>query len=240
MKKFLSTIILFVSVLSFAQETQSIDKTTRYLFETFKKGIPVIHNDKQKDIIFKYYRDLKNKTTDQELIGWIDNEIEKIEKIKFVTVPSKSIESIDKKIARRFEIKEDKFNDVTFITHKWSTIYSDVYPYLVIKEGNISLRLKTVYSGKDWVFYDTMIFLLDGEKIEFTPSLTDRSVGNGSVYEYGDTYIGPDLYFLIDKIYNSKIVEYQFKGKSKADRKFRLESEKAFKETIDLYNFLKK
>jgi len=241
MKKILLAASLLAASFSFAQESNSIDKTSRLLFDTYKKILNVTQSEKQKETNIVRLNDIKNNTNDVELKSMIDTELEKLSKIKFITTPAKSLDEIDSKFLKKFEVNNDKFNDVTFIQGKWATIYADVYPYIVLKDGNVSLRLKTIYNGQSWVFYDQIIFLLDGEKTIFEPNLTSRDISSKTgVYEYGDTPINLDNIKLINDIYNAKTIEYQFKGKSSADRKMKKLGHQIFKETIDLYNQLKK
>lgn len=242
MQKLLLIFGIILSSVAFGQnDSLNVDVVNRLTYKEWKKQLPELQNEKQRNIVIEFYEKIKNDTKDSELILWIEKDIEEVKSAQFAGVKYKDLSTIDSKELKKFEIDKDKFKDKTIIKRKWVSTIADVYPYISLFEGEMFLRLKINYSGRDWVFFKKVIFLVDGEKFEFIPTLTDTNIGSSAtVYEYSDTRIDSKTLLLVEKIANAKTVEYQLNGKYTADRKMKSNAIEYFKSIVDLYNQLKK
>ncbi|GEM_PF-2378746 len=230
MKKYLLSAVFLAASFSLAQEvtpSQNIDKVSRITFNISKKEFAKteIGNQTQKDIIIKYYEDFKTKTTDEELIKMIDQEIENVKSLPVKTLicfQSKKFSelNLDKKTAKKYEVDNDKFKERTFISPS-STGGSLVYPYLSIddKTDLACVRMKTTYRSSSWLFTDKMYFILDGEKFEYDFVNPKRDVlSGGYVIETSDVSVDDYLYSFLKKY--STITgreEVRYKGEKGVD-----------------------
>ena len=88
----------------------------------------------------------------------------------------------------------------------------DAYPYIFQNEDSPpSLRLRFVYQGSSWLFFDEVTVSIDGENIDYSSLLGDLSRGT-----YGDgvkevlvSYVSVDTLY---KISNSDLTIIRFRG----------------------------
>lgn len=152
------------------------------------------------------------------------------------------INTLTSKEKKGWVFNTDKFENITYIQKKWSET-ARIYPYIGIDNNNMYLRLVTEYRGDDWIFYEKIIFLIDGERYDFVPSKPDRKVvGNTAVAvsERADTYVDKNVFDLLTKIATAKTrVEYRLQGNFTANRKLSSKDLDFIKETLDFYERLK-
>jgi hypothetical protein len=91
---------------------------------------------------------------------------------------------------------------------------NDVYLYMghngTEPESSNFLRMVAVYHGDDWVFFNKLIFLIDGQRTEFLAA--PKHENDSTVYEYTDTAVeDSDLPFLV-QLANGKEVIVRFEG----------------------------
>jgi len=166
------------------------------------------------------------------------NLFKELQSISKDVTPSKYLSELNSDDLRNFKINKDKFKESAFIHHKKE---GDLfYPYLSLKDGNIYMRLVADYSGKDWIFFDNLIFIADGNKYEINFPNTDRTIGSGYVYERGDTFVSKDILEILRKISVAGVAEVRFSGKSVYDRKLSRNQINVLYEIIALYDKLKK
>ena len=61
------------------------------------------------------------------------------------------------------KITDDKFENRSFVEFK-NAYYNR--PYLSIKDGLMNMRFIWKYQGQEWIFFDKIILLSNGKKIE--------------------------------------------------------------------------
>lgn len=229
--KVFSLLLLMCSTFLFAQEK---DNFNTVLFNEIIK-IP-IETSKQKPVLFKQLDDILSVTKDTLLIRRVSEYKEKVEQIEFFNEIPVDISKIDLKSKKEFKIREDKFQQVTFIKPKQST--NDFYPYLVIDKGIMYMRLVTNYSGNGWIFMEKAIILIDGEKFTYNLGNTDREVNSGgSVSESSDVVVDVQTMDILRKIANSKdLVEIRLTGDKYRDRTFSKKEILKIQNALNLYD----
>lgn len=153
-------------------------------------------------------------------------------------VYSKNISDLPKEDLKNFKINDDKFKGITFIHHKREG--DEFYPYLSVKNGILNMRLVGYYSGKNWIFFDKIILLVNGNTYDISFPDTNRTVGSGYIYERGDIRVNHELLNNLKEISNAEKIEIRFSGKYVNDSKLSKNQIQVLKETIDLYERLKK
>lgn len=85
---------------------------------------------------------------------------------------------------------------------------------ICLTEFKPHLRLKIQYAGEDWLFINSFIFNVDGERDEITPDYGDikRDNGNGLVWEDYDVRMYADQVDLIQRIIKSKKAVLRLEG----------------------------
>lgn len=114
--------------------------------------------------------------------------------------------------------EKDEFEGITWYkttSLKNSNIRNKVHVYVGESEMNVWTRIYVCYSGDDWIFFDRVIFLVDGKPIElhfdqFNHKSTE--VVSGGVYEWVDVP-GIDYDILLSKIIMADNVKIKLSGK---------------------------
>lgn len=232
-------ILLFVllSGISFGQEK---DIKNRYLVNEISKiGLP---NSEQRDLMVHMLDSISTTTSDLELKKDISKKVFNLTEINFVDSQAVDLSTLDKTERKPWDIKHDKFKEITYIKSK-NYSGSRFYPYIGVKDnGYMYMRLKASFNSSAWVFVEKIIFLIDGEKIEFNPVSQNRDVSlNARVQETFDTPVDAHIYTLLQKIANStNDIEYRLQGKRTVDFKLKPKEKQIIKETLELYDRLKK
>jgi len=218
---------------------QEKDTGNRFLVREITKI--ELSNSEQRDLMVHMLDSISTATNDVELKETISEKISNLNDIHFVDAKSIDLNSLEKSEKKGWNFNYDKFKEITFIKPK--NIYgSRFYPYIGVKDnGNMYLRLKASFSGSDWVFVEKIIFLVDGEKIEFKPVSSNRDVSiHATVTENFDTPVDIKIYELLQKIANSQNeVEYRLQGERSVDRVLKEKEKRLIKETLDFFERLK-
>lgn len=235
MKKLLFIAISFIAILTNAQ---NVDADVNKLSDLIKIGT---ENASKRDSVITEIEKLKEATTNSTVKSY---SLVAVNSLKTLTLSeknvtySKDLSELSKEDLKNFKINDDKFKGIAFIHHKKES--GKFYPYLSVKNGVLNMRVVAYYSGKDWVFYDKIIFLADGKNIQFDFADTDRHVGSGYVSETADEWVSPDMLAKLREIANAKAVEMRFSGKRVDDGKLNKYEMQVLKEIIELYDKLKK
>ncbi len=237
MKKILIIAVLLFSVVAYGQKDSALDK----IVEISEK----VQTAKTPEERAVFIEELKSvlETTDSKVVKGAGTKLlkalEELSAQESLMVQAKKLNEVDKKLSRGLLKKKDKFKGLTFIKSQWR---GEIYPYICLSdEGTMCLRFVTMYRGKDWVFYDKVIVLCDGEKIEFAVEDTDRKVNSSAgVSERADNLADKKMIELLRKIAKAESVELRFSGKYVADRKLKRTYKKNIKKVLDLYDALKK
>lgn len=135
-------------------------------------------------------------------------------------------------IKGEFILTKDEFYERTFYKHtsvesmKQITYESSpsvcFYAYFSVpfnSSKSEGLRLSVMYHGEDWIFFDRMIILVDGEPIEIKcDPETETLLGNG-ILEFTDISIldHPKLYSALSNISENSTIKIRLVGKYKHD-----------------------
>ena len=127
-------------------------------------------------------------------------------------------------------------------------VYTYVLPYFYVVDGEVS-QLKIVYDycGRNWLFWNTAIYSVDGEnlKVEFDDSELIRGTssaledGSALVYEYTDTVATEKEIEFLQKIAESDKAVIRLKGRDRQhDLSVPKYRKKDIAEILDVYNSL--
>lgn len=89
-----------------------------------------------------------------------------------------------------------------------------VLPYLGIKGESAILRIRYYYTGEDWIFFDRLVFAIDGETYYKSLNYSDinRDTHSGDVWEGADIVASSEDLELLQKIADSKETIIRFQG----------------------------
>jgi len=232
--------ILFFTALLFAVIVNAQDED----FNKLTSLISVLKEKQDAKTVDSVYVELKSleNTTNQAVKITLPEVISMVKGIKeenLLKVDSKEISELTKDDLKSFKSNVDKFRNITFIHHKKEG--GKVLPYLSIKNGFLNMRIQTYYSGKEWVFYKEVIFLNNNEKYIFKTDDPETKVHVGYVSEYSDDKASSEFIEYIKRAINSgSEIDVRFTGKSYYDTKLSKNEILVLKETIELYDKLKK
>jgi len=229
----LATILM--STYLFSQEKDSLDKVNRIMLN-YLKSIDV-ESGAIRDLLISQADSILEKTTDIELTRKTNQFIDNLRMVEFADFKAKPLSAADGQLVSKFNVKEDKFKGLTFITHKKA---SNFYPYIGLGKDIIYLRLVNKYNGDDWIFFDKVTLLIDDKKFEYEISAPNRDVGgSGKVYEKSDKMVDKILLDMLDYLSSSNgEIEYRMSGKYYVDNKFSKRDYQVFVDTMDLFNSL--
>ena len=210
MKKLILLAALFLSFNSFSQD---VDIVNRVVFNQMKK---MDTNDEAvQEMLLVKLDEMRAETKDSVLIKKID--VFKLELQNGTPKATKTISTINQSVldnidTKKFKIVEDKFQNLKFIYNKKR---SSPRVYIAVSENYAVLRLSESYSGSDWIFMDTMFFLLnDEERMSLPLDNVERDVISGSmVKEYADVVLNSDQIEFLSKIEESTRVDIKTVGK---------------------------
>lgn len=170
----------------------------------------------------------------KEKLEQIENE--KKEKIKQIEKEKHADEEKIKNLQKRMDKEYDKVENITwYYPNVYYNTRSRVFLYLGNKKDISWLRFRLIYIGSDWVFFDKIIFNIDGKRSVINISSFDKTtdVNNGSVFE------GIDLDYithkeLINEIIHSKSTIVRFSGKYNSDMTISSSQKNAMKDMVEL------
>lgn len=241
MKRLLSIFLLTFSILGFSQIQDEVKK--------LEDIVAVVRNNMTNtpklDSVKTELKTLSSESTNLEIRKLAKETISMIDDLKSTLKSAKSqttnVDNIEKSLIGDFRINDDKFKKITFITGKKALAWNfRFYPYISIKEGLVRLRLHNEYSGKDWIFFDTVKFIVDGKDYEYSAGTTDTQVSSG-VYETSDVVADDNIKTILENIANSSSkVEYRLTGKYYKDLVLTEKEKELVKRTLQLYQELTK
>lgn len=152
-----------------------------------------------------------------------------------------NLEKAPKNILNKFSIKEDKFTNITTISLKKNDSKRLQF-YINVNQGKASFFIETSYYGKEWIFLNSIIFLVDNERIEYQLNNVKREVIYGSgISEITGIYVDENIFKALEKISNttSDVVVRYGGEKNNFDFKINKYMKQALKETLDFYTLVK-
>ena len=140
--------------------------------------------------------------------------------------------------------KYDKVEGITWYTSKTAPYYADtrsyVLPYIGMRDGGVKwLRLVFHYTGSDWIFFDRLTIMVDGEKYYKVFDYYDvvREVGGGKVWERADISADGTDIELLKKIADSNETIIRFQGDNHYyDLTVKGSDKTAIKEVLEAYS----
>ncbi|MFV8268475.1 hypothetical protein ACNQGP_00885 [Flavobacterium sp. GT2N3] len=152
-----------------------------------------------------------------------------------------NLDKAPKNILNKFSINEDKFTNITTIALKKNDSRRLQF-YLNINQGKASFFMQTSYYGKEWIFLNSIIFLVDNERIEYQLNNVKREVIYGSgISEITGIYVDENIFKALEKISNTTSdVEVRYVGeKNNFDFRINKYMKEMLKETLDFYKLIK-
>lgn len=150
-----------------------------------------------------------------------------------------------KKHAGKFQISTDRVERTNFYRHKSFPAYTNsrsaVFPYIGSNPYRSWLRIQIQYTSDDWLFVESLVFSIDGEKTYKTFKHWDwqRDNGGGDIWEWVDLSCDQEYLVLLEKIAASKEAILRFSGKQyRHDLIISAKDKKAIQETLDLYKLI--
>lgn len=169
----------------------------------------------------------------------IDDAIYTLKQLRNSEYTSRSIkvnfEDLDKDLKKGFKTEEDKFKKMQFISLRGAAYM--VIPYLSVKNNLVTMRLRTRYSGTEWLFFDKVIFNIDNKNYEYDAGKTSREVhSGGSVVEWSDIVVDNEILDILKTAaYSQNNVEYRFTGQDSMDYKLSESNKKAIAKVLEVY-----
>lgn len=233
-------LLFLISTITFSQEkNDSIDIVNLTLLRAIEEM--EINNGAQRDFLISEIDKISNKSIDPEVKLAAENLIQKLNAKELNTDKSRPIESLTKDEKKGFNFDYDKFKKHYFIKAKSG--YTDkFYPYIsVSSSGDLFMRLKVVYRGSSWVFFERIQLIIDG-KDYFIPHKSEsrQVVSGGSVYESVDLTVDDEILEILKAVANAKSpIDIRFSGEKSSDKTISLKEAEITKRVLDYYEFLK-
>lgn len=123
----------------------------------------------------------------------------------------------DRKLAS-FRKETDKVEQVTwympYAYPQYANTRSYVLPYLGVSEYSMWLRLQYHYTGSDWIFFDTITIVVDGQRYDYIYDYFDvkRDNSGGSVWEWIDVSPTDEEIEMLKAMGNSEETIIRFQG----------------------------
>ena len=113
-------------------------------------------------------------------------------------------------------LERDKIEKVSFYSAKLPRLATRVETYIALPDDKLPYaRMKAIYFGDDWIFYDSIKVMVDDQVIyknEFRRAEVARNNSGGSVWEVAD-YLANDVELAaLNAIANSKSATIRFSG----------------------------
>ena len=152
--------------------------------------------------------------------------------------------AVIEKLLKKMSAEEDRFNQVTFYTHTTVPQYDDTRSYIIpylgrTDSGYTYLCWYCDYTGDDWIFWDTMTFIIDGTKytksVGYNAVVRDNAWGN--VWEvYNTANVSDSDIQLFRSIAASEETEVRFSGKYVYDMTISSQDKQAIADILALYD----
>ena len=121
-------------------------------------------------------------------------------------------------ILASFRNETDKVEQVTwympYAYPQYANARSFVLPYLGVREYSVWLRLQYHYTGSDWIFFDTITIVVDGQRYDYIYDYFDvkRDNSGGSVWEWIDVSPTDEEIEMLKAMGNSEETIIRFQG----------------------------
>ena len=152
----------------------------------------------------------------------------------------------DKAAIAKLRTKYDKVEGITWYEHPRQPYYTNTrtfsLPYIGKNGSSVWLRWKFNYTGDDWIFFETIKIVVDGDTYtkNFNYYDVDRDNGYGDVWEVADIAPDDDDIALLKKISKSKETIIRFQGDNyHYDLTISSADKRAIKQVLRAYNALK-
>lgn len=147
--------------------------------------------------------------------------------------------SLEKDFQKNFQKDDDKFKETSFIKIKGQPKYR-IIPYVSVNKNIVRLRLKTTYIGSGWLFFDKVIFNIDGKNYEYSVEKPRTEVrGGGGVAEYSDELVDDNMLSILKIIASSNsLIDYRLSGDKYSDFKLSEKDKEAISSVLLLYDKL--
>lgn len=156
------------------------------------------------------------------------------------------LEDTAKDIISTMRIEEDKVQKMNFYYPAGFPKYIDTRPYVLCYVGtsdtNVWVRNLFDYTGDDWIFWDELTFLIDGEQYyrAYRHNDVHRDNAHGDVWEYMDYTADADDLALMQAIADSTETVVRFEGDDhRYDLTVSQEDKDAINEALLVYAYLK-
>lgn len=147
-----------------------------------------------------------------------------------------------------FNVRQDVVEGITWYTPKKFPKYINdrnyVSAYMGMRNNQAWICVVCNYTGNEWVFWNEIIFVVDGVKYNWTSIKPNRSVGYGDVCEnYHKVFnewqsINSEDIQLLYAIANSTETIVRFKGSKQQDFTLPQDDKDAIKDILDFYDSL--
>lgn len=139
---------------------------------------------------------------------------------------------------------KDEFEQVTWYKtapFQNGNLSNKFYVYVGESSTNVWTRIYICYSGEDWIFFDKVIILIDGDPFElpfeeYTNKKTE--VVSGGVYEWIDIQ-GDEYQILLNRIIMAETVKIKLSGKYSYSWKLSSTEKQGIKDALYGYYYLK-
>ena len=239
MKKLFSLFLIGFTVFAFAQTIDESKKFSELVDLTVKNKNDINKLDSIKKETISLYDNSKSillRNSIRDFIAVLND----LSDINYTAKPLiKEISKFSNDDLKKFVIDNDKFKESIFIKPKkaYNRGYW-IFPYISINEKTVRLRLKTKYDGKEWLFFNTVVFNIDGNNYSYIVE-PSRETYLGGVTEISDTSVNAEMLDILNKILNSNSqVEYRLTGDKYIDRKLSDVEKEAIQDILNLYKNL--
>lgn len=125
-------------------------------------------------------------------------------------------------IPKDFRINYDKFEKTSWVKNKPDFAgrnYYTVGAYFELKDDVAkNLRLTLYYSGREWVFFEDVKFLINDETIELPVNKSEREAILGGVVEISDTPVSKEVMVVLKKLLKVEKAQIRFVGDKYSDK----------------------
>ena len=239
MKKLFSLFLIGFTVYLFGQTVDEAKKFSELVDLTIKNKNDINKLDSIKKETKSLYDNSKSillRNSIRDFIGVLND----LSDNNYTAKPLiKEISAFSNDDLKKFVVNNDKFKESIFINPKkaYNRGYW-IFPYISINEKTVRLRLKTKYDGKEWLFFNTVVFNIDGINYSYIVE-PSRETYLGGVTEISDTSVNAEMLDILNKILNSNSqVEYRLTGDKYIDRKLSDVEKEAIQDILNLYKNL--
>lgn len=122
------------------------------------------------------------------------------------------------RIISKIKIKEDEFDKEKKSWYEPLSFPEQVNENAIVvyfkasKHKVDNLRLRVQYTANDWLFFEKIIFNIDGDVFEYKPRATKTDHGNGRIWEWFDEYVMMKDMNVIIALANAQEAKMKFVG----------------------------